>query len=422
MSNDYSFLQSLINSSIGSVTIPYGTYSIDRPLVLTKNVNIDGGFSTIINQNINPRTTTDAIFNLMGSIKKIGTCKGLKGSSFITAQLSDNLLPGDLICTQVDYPARNIAVVVSISDKIFLDRPLTVDTNDILYKISPVRDITVKNFNIDFNGKYGHGIYAKYCYNVNIQNINAKNLGSKVVLLESSANCRVRDINCDYAFDVKGDGGCGYVVRLSVCNDCSVEQVIGSRVRHVVDLSGSNRNIIRNCEGYNNYSADFLTHSNGCKENSFEYNKTLSNQTAGYSFTTKSGDNGNRIIGGSVYNSPFIYQDQDSSTIIKNVYINSQEKYTLTNQGIINFQNCDFDCNYTLISGLKSGSIINFNGCSFKMNNPYSLGSNNLGIINFYNCRFEATVDGKMIRTTPQSLVRFNNNCLFINCNIGTLI
>lgn len=418
--NDRDFLQSIIDTGNGNITLPFGNYSIDRPLVLTKNVNIDGGFCTIINQNINQRTTPQAIFTLTGNIKKIGTCQGNAGDSFINAQLTETLSTGDIICTQADYSTRNISVVSSISDKILLDRPLTIDTNNILYRMVPVRNITVKNFNIDFNGKYGHGVYAKYCYNVNVQNINAKNLGSKVVLLESSANCRVKDIDCDYAFDVKGDGGCGYVARLSVCNDCTVDNVTGSRVRHVVDLSGSNRNIVRNCTGYNNFSADFLTHSNGCKENTFEFNKSVSNQTAAYSITPALGDLNNRIIGGSVYNSRFIYQEQNSTTIIKDVYVKSQEKYTLTGAGITIFDGCYFDCYYTLISGLLTGTSIIFNNCRFKLNKTYCLASNNTGKIIFNNCYLECTTQGKMIRTTPQNLLEFNN-CTFVNCNQTSL-
>lgn len=417
--NDREFIQNLISlSTNNNVVIPNGIYNIDKPILLNKSINVDFSNSTIINQNTSARNTADAIFLISGSIKQVGSCQGKYGSTSIVVNLKEQIVAGDIICTQADYTTRNISTVVSINGtNLILDRPLSIDCGSNLYKISPIRDISIGNINVDFNRKYGHGVYARFAHNLTIHNINAKNLGSKCILLESSDNCKIKDINCEYGFDVSGDGGCGYVTRLSVCNDCIVENVRGSRVRHVVDLSGSNRNIVRNCIGFNNFSADFLTHGNNSRYNSFEGNTTFSNQTAAYSFTTKSGDTNNRIISGTVNNSVILYQIQDGSTTVKDLYVSSQEKYSITCQGNTVFDNCIFDCWYTLITSIATTSVVMFNNCKFLMNNPYSLASNNLGTIIFNNCTFISSLSGKMIRN---SNVRFNS-CQFVNCSESSL-
>lgn len=402
-------IQRAIDSGASTVFLPNETINISSTVTGRSNLAVVGGPNTkIINNIASPLGTTVSLFEAKGSSTVVGTISSelTKGKNTVNVSSVANIAVGDVICFNGDFLGRNIAIIDSIvGSTITLDRTATntITVGSEVHKVTTIKNFSVENLQIDFNGKYGFGVHVDYGQNCSIKNIKSENIGSRVVQFTRTFDSIISGVSCIKGFS-NSDGGHSYLVRLSVSNDCVVEKAIGSRLRHVVDLSGSSRNTVRDCEGYFNASSDFLTHANGAKDNQFLNNKSIGNRTSAYSFSPYSneygsgGDTGNIVKGGYVEGAPIIYWNQDGSNIIEGVTYKVANAYGITFNGIFNFKNCHFILDYTLVNAQTSDTILNFENCTIEGNvirGLASLGSNTSKVeFNFIGGRIKMNVEG----------------------------
>ncbi|MFC0235491.1 hypothetical protein [Fictibacillus phosphorivorans] len=402
-------IQRAIDSGASIIYLPNRTINMASTVTGRSNLKIIGSPGTkIINQIPDALGTTKSLFWATGSSVLVGTTTAelTQGKNTVNVSTVSGLAVGDVICFNGDFLGRNISIIDAISGTtLTLDRPAanTIASGSNFHKITPVKDFTVENIHINFNGKYGFGVHVDYGQNCSIKNIKSENIGSRVAQFTRTFDSIISNVSCIKGFS-NSDGGHSYLVRLSVTNDCVVEKAIGSRLRHVVDLSGASRNTVRDCEGYYNASSDFLTHANGAKNNLFINNKSISNQTSAYSFSPYSnafgtgGDTGNMVKGGYVEGSPIIYWDQDGSNIIEGVTYKVVNAYGITYNGTFNFKQCHFILDYTLVNAQTTDTFLNFENCTFEGNvirGLASLGTNiNKVEFNFIGGRIKMNVEG----------------------------
>lgn len=377
-------LTALGTRSGGILQLLSGTYLVNSESTLSSYITIRGNGNTIIKNGISSALgTLDAIFKAddVGRVTNSGTITAemTEGKLTITVSNIGNFAIDDVICIYSGkYTNFSIVNTVTVgTSTLTLDRPAvyTGTSGSTIYKVNTYKNIVIENLHIDFNGtriapRYGYGFLGYFCQNCHIRNITANDIGSKVVEFYSSLDCKVSNITANYATNIT-DGGHGYLCRISLGNDCIVENCTGQDLRHLEDCSGSSRCIIRDCTATNCLYGAFLTHSNSAKKNLFINNKVLGG--VGYFIGANSGDTDNVIEGGYLENAVFIRYPQTKTTKITNVTYTSFAsggQYGLQDSGTFIISNCNFTLGYPLISWHMKSTSANYTfiNCTFNVN------------------------------------------------------
>lgn len=408
----------------GTVFAPAGEYAMKSGVLITKN-NIYIEFSpaaSIRNEIVGDRNTYTALFEFRGSMASYGLLANdfKVDTNVVVLDKVDGLSIGDTLGFYGDFSARNISKIVSINvstKAVTLDRKASneVLTGRTVHKINPIKNSGVKSLNVDFNGKYGYGTRLDKAMDCFIKDVRSNNVGNMVVHVTGSIDSIVDNVSCYDGFDVADGGGHSYVVRVAVSNDIKVNNIFGSNLRHVVDITGGSRNTVSNCEGRNNPSADFLTHSNNSKDNVWINNNSYDNGTAAYAFDPSNGDTGNKVIGGYIENSIICYHTQDGTNTFESIRFKSGTKYPITGHNpnfVLN--KCYFETDYPLIAVTTGISNITFNDCVFKTNGlraicslPNTQVTSN--VITFNNCVIEVFADTYVFEYGDGTLLKFRD-------------
>lgn len=377
-----------------------GKYLIAAQTNIGKSrITVDVNNAEILNGIPDPRGTTVSLFAAAGSVSSVTTTSVsyTPGDRTISVASAVGLSVGDVVAFQGDVSTRNLSVIVEIVGTVLtLDRPFSnpITGGNTVYKVMPIVNTSVINARISFNGLYGYGVWITYGKNCRVENIRAKDIGSKVVQFSGSVDCEISNVDCDKGFDVAGDGGHSYVVRVATSNDITISGVSGSSVRHVVDFSGASRNVATNCRGRYNYSADFLTHSNNCKDNRFIDCESLFNRTCAYAFDPANGDTGNSAQGGHVEGSSLLIFTQDGSNSFGRITIKTTgNPYIIPiNSGIVTLSECTLiiAVGSCLPPNLTDSSIVSFRSCRIVANIYRAIGNfTGAPRVRFLDCDFE---------------------------------
>lgn len=425
-----------ISSTGGTLIIPSGKILLTGVVIKSDNISIIGsGNSTNIINGINDLRGTDSslfLFKKDDYLTEITTLSDNLSSTSKTITVTDatGLSIDDIISfNDGTYASRNISIIRQISGStITLDRGVSNNclSGSKVYKMNTIKNCRIGNFYIDFNGKYGYGVFVYGGQNILVDNIYSKNIGSKVVQFSSTFDSHIENVSCDYGFDVADAGGHSYLIRLAVSNDVSIKNCKGFSLRHVVDCTSSSRNFISDCEGYDCFSSDFLTHGNNCKYNIYTDCKSITNQTSAYSFDEANGDTQNSVIGGYVEGSSLLYRDQLGTTSITGLTVrSSNSQYTIPYGGVHTYKNCHFICDYPLISGILSDGIkIRFINCSFDVSTYRGIAhlsaiTNNI-TVEFIDCDIIVTASLGIFEGGTSTTVRIINSRITVKSSLGT--
>lgn len=168
------------------------------------------------------------------------------------------------------------ARVLSISGNVLtLDRtcPYIRDIGSTVYAFNETNNVHIHDLNIDFNGtesniRWGYGVLGQGGQSNRIENINGQYIGSKMVQLSKDVDSVIKNLNGFIGTDNLDTGGHGYVLRLASGTDsCYVENVTGTKVRHVTDVSGAHRNRFFKCKGVLTDGVAHLTHGSSSYDN-----------------------------------------------------------------------------------------------------------------------------------------------------------
>jgi hypothetical protein len=418
-------------ASVGRGVLEFeGVFKLNTPVTgISSNLTITGkGVSKIVNGISSVRGTTDALFSGSGTLTDAGTITAnlVEKSNSATVSTPANFAVGDVVCFYGDYSGRNISVVISIAGSVLsLDRSVSygISSGATIYKMTPLRNTVIGDFDIDFNGttaspRYGFGVTLSGAKDCRIQNINSSFIGSKVAQLDTSVDCTISNVNSTFGTDLAGTGGHSYVIRLAVCNDCLVEKCVGNYVRHTVDLASASHNLVTNCQANSNYNVSFMTHGNDCRYNIFKDCISDRSTAGGFTFTSSSGDTNNIIDGCSSENEGFFYHDDDGSTTVSNMVFRNTNKYMLTNNGKMIFKDCTFYASYPMIAYQTTDTDFTFMNCKFVLSAVRALGAlyDNTSTIRltFINC----DIDCSLYEANTLFEGGSNTYLTFMNCTV----
>jgi hypothetical protein len=414
------FRDAVADAGVGGIVMfdGSGTYMLSEPTNILDKQEINGNGAKLINnfdRTAYPRGTVQGLiqygYNSVGNptnLTTIGTTTSDFGLFNTTISLGNtsSLNIGDMVSV-ANYSGF---VIDKNETSITLDRFSTylIPSGSTLYKVNYYSDIFIHDFEIDFNGstelpRYGFGVLGHGGFNCRDENIKASNIGSKVVDYRRCISNKAKNISVFYGTDNFDDGGHGYAVRFGGgCDNCIAEQVIGTKVRHTVDLAGAQRCKVLNSEASHNDFAAFLTHASQTHFNEFIDNNVLE---SGACYETRVGDTYNIIKGGKTFGRLFIDNTNVGGTTkvsgvditnpsgvnpiqpltFENCKINlltgqtaSFIRFTGTTARTVMFNSCDFTVNTTLNNSLVSSTgtgacIVIFNNCKFNIESSSAL-------------------------------------------------
>lgn len=410
------------------------TYTTDAEAI-GKGFHIDAAGVRITNnldKTTYPDTTVASIFKFSGSRALIGTTSAVLNRGALTFTSSATIAVGDILAfTGGAGPyagAVNIHKVKGVSGTtITMDRPAHTEiaSGADIYKVTPVKASVKGPLYIDFNGtvaspRFGYGVFITLGVGCVVRDIDSDYCGSMPFIGSACMDCLVENVNGSNGTELTG-GGHSYVTRWATGNDNKSINCIGTNMRHVIDMSGSSRNTIVACKGHFNFSTDFLTHFNGCVDNTFIDCESWHNITSAYSFDANNGDKYNRVIGGRVVNTSLTRDGNDGTNTFTGVVYESYAPSTKAMLAPVvsstwNFYGCVFHAGVAMVqSGGSSGTIrINFDRCTFEaeavaraiISLPVTTATY---VIVFNNCVIRSKHDGSIIEGSSTVTFIFNN-------------
>ena len=316
------------------------------------------------------------------------------------------------------------ARVLSISGNVLtLDRtcPYIRDIGSTVYAFNETNNVHIHDLNIDFNGtesniRWGYGVLGQGGQSNRIENINGQYIGSKMVQLSKDVDSVIKNLNGFIGTDNLDTGGHGYVLRLASGTDsCYVENVTGTKVRHVTDVAGAHRNRFFNCKGILTDGVAHLTHGSGSYDNRWldcdsEYSSAAYHSWDGDTFTQFiGGDVKGRLTNTSVNYAP--------SVVLRGQVVTNPAGYS----GAKLFLE-DLTCTFT--AGQSSsmfrysgtgGAEIRIKNSKFRIEadaaNTCLIYANGTGAVNitFEDCEFDVKKIGAFISMNAASKVTFKN-------------
>lgn len=415
---DIDVLQSFIDTN-KETTLKFkeGNYVFDKPLILYNNsvIGEDGVILSNDLSNVDIGTEKGILmwgFDIEGNpINRttVGTITNQTDYT-LTFLISPNLNVGDTLVTTsyIGVVTKVDGLIVTVDRKIYHDQ-----SNLNAWKPKDFLNISVSNLEIDFNSKYGFGIKI-LGGKARINSVVGYNFGSKAIELKESIDSIITNCRFTTAFDKTA--GMGYGVRLTYCSNVLVEHIIGTELRHTVDINMSYNCVVRNCEGHSNITA-FMTHGSGSVYNLFKDNNCFNSSTGAYGGLDIGGDLYNTIDGG-IVEGRFVEVNHvfKKETTIRNIdFIDT----ALTPLGKVRMVNCRFKHTSKTTAALirlstNDTSEIEFVGCSFDLNNSQPLMYTTAGtqFIEFKNCTIETTALSNVQNTHS------NNTTSYIGCTI----
>ncbi|MDA3910340.1 MAG: T9SS type A sorting domain-containing protein [Bacteroidales bacterium] len=288
----------------GKIQFPAGTFHFNARIVLPSGIILEGTSSEITILHANLESETDFIY-ASGSVTgdNMTVINAQKGNDFLVLQtLPTDLQAGDVVKVQMDGEpymfsdwaystmAQLCEVDSLVADTVFLKSNLRHDypleNNPVLVKITPVRDILIKNMQIvraDASTAQTCNIRFNYAYNCSVRGIQSENCNFSHLSLRTSLHCEVSGCYFHHAH-AYGEGGQGYGAEVSASSsDCLIHNNVFEHLRHSMLLqSGANGNVFAYNYSFDPYwdqsalpsasAGDLVLHGNYVYCNLFEGN------------------------------------------------------------------------------------------------------------------------------------------------------
>ncbi|MGQ1358367.1 hypothetical protein ACT414_18385 (plasmid) [Acinetobacter baumannii] len=420
----------------GKVAFDDGDYLLTQPTNILSGQEIFGtGKTTLINgfdRTAFPRGTVAGLMQWGFSLDGLGTQTTIYSIGTLataTTMFTNTLVlaadpPSSLKVGSIINLHYFCARVLAISgNTLTLDRtcPYIRDIGSTVYAFNEVNNVHIHDFDIDFNGtesniRWGYGILGQGGQSNRIENINGQYIGSKMVQLSKDVDSVIKNLNGFIGTDNLDTGGHGYVLRLASGTDsCYVENVTGTKVRHVTEVSGAHRNRFFKCKGVLTDGVAHLTHG------SSSYDNRWIDCDADYcsaAYHSWDGDTFNQFIGGDVKgrltNASVNY---DPSVVLRGQIVTNPAGYSGSKLYLE-----DLTCTFT--SG-QSSSMFRYSGTGsadilvknskFRIevdaSNTCLVYANGTGAVNitFENCEFTVKKISAFISMNAASKVTFKN-------------